>query len=155
MPESCGALILAAGASSRLGQPKQLLQVNGESLVRRTVRLAAETGCSPVCVVVGAHAEQVTAELRSLKTVTFFNADWREGIGSSVRCGVASLLQMDPSVSNIILLVCDQVRLSADVLQELRSMNDSHGSDIIASEYAGTLGVPAIFPKEFFRSCSS
>jgi molybdenum cofactor cytidylyltransferase len=150
MPDNCAAVILAAGASSRLGQPKQLLQINGESLVRRTARFAAEAGCAPVGVVTGARAEEISAELHLSNIFAFFNANWPDGIGSSIRCGVVSLLQIDPSVSNIVLLVCDQVRLSAAVLQELRSINSAYSSEIVASQYAGTLGVPAIFPREFF-----
>jgi molybdenum cofactor cytidylyltransferase len=150
MSDNCAAVILAAGGSSRLGQPKQLLQINGESLLRRTARFADEAGCTPVGAVIGAHAEEISADLHSSNICVFFNPNWPEGIGSSIRCGVVSLLQMDPNVSNIVLLVCDQVRLSAAVLQELRSINAAYSSEIVASEYAGVLGVPAIFPKEFF-----
>jgi molybdenum cofactor cytidylyltransferase len=151
MSESCGAVILAAGASKRLGHPKQLLQIDGESLIRRTVRFATEAGCAPVCVVVGAHAEQITAELCSSGAMTFLNTKWDEGIGTSIRCGVSSLLQIGPNISNIVFLVCDQIRLSVTVLRELQSTSDAHRLDIVASEYAGILGVPAIFPREFFQ----
>lgn len=150
MSETCGAVILAAGASIRLGQPKQLLKINGETLVRRMARFAVEGGCAPVCVVVGGRAELITPELCAVGALTVFNPGWQQGIGSSIRRGVESLLEFEPSASHIMILVCDQVRLSTDLLQQLRLASKGHASEIIASEYAGTFGVPAVFPREFF-----
>ena len=151
MPDSsCAAVVLAAGASSRLGQPKQLVQIDGESLLRRTARMAGEAGCDPVAAVLGFEAERMRHELDGLGAVPVVNGDWRSGMGSSLRCGVAALLQLDPCPRNILLLVCDQVALSVEILRELLLVHASGEKAITASRYAGRCGVPAIFSSVFF-----
>jgi len=141
----CAAVILAAGASTRLGQAKQLIEVEGESLLRRTARLALEAGCAPVVVVLGYEAERMRAELAGLGVETVENAEWREGMGSSLRCGVSWLARRESGDDNILLLVCDQARLTADHLRALLARHATGGSAITASQYAGRAGVPAVF----------
>jgi len=155
MPDSsCGAVVLAAGSSSRLGEPKQLVQIGGGSLLRRTVRMAKEAGCDPVVVVLGFEAERMRGELDGLRATAIVNAGWREGMGSSLRCGVAALMDLEPRPANILLLVCDQVALSSDFLSKLLrvhgSVDGSGGAGITAARYAGRLGVPAIFSSALF-----
>jgi molybdenum cofactor cytidylyltransferase len=145
---ACAAVILAAGASTRLGQPKQLLTIHGETLVHRTARFALEAGCAPVHVVTGALNDEIARELAPLAVRVVFNSVWQEGIASSIRCGLHSLEKA--ATSSVMFLVCDQVRLSTDLLQELRLASATHASAIIASEYGGTFGVPAVFPREYW-----
>lgn len=144
MPEArCAAVILAAGASTRLGQAKQLIEVGGERLLRRTARLALEAGCAPVVVVLGCEAERMRAELAGLSVAVAVNPEWREGMGSSLRCGVSSLDAT--GLVSILLLVCDQARLTGDHLRALLTRHAAAGLAITASQYAGRAGVPAIF----------
>src|ERR1700758_5100725 len=89
----CATLVLAAGASTRLGQPKQLLKVDGESLLRRTVRIAAETGCGPIFVVLGFDSENMRKELCNQGPKIVINPDWHSGMGSSLRCGINALME--------------------------------------------------------------
>ncbi len=146
MPEVC-AVILAAGASTRLGEPKQLVKVDGESLLKRTVRLAREAGCHPVVVVLGFEAERMRAEAYSeLGTIIVTNSEWPTGMGSSVRCGVEAAMRAGSE--NVLLLVCDQLALSADVLRRLLATH--RAGSITASRYGGRPGVPAVFPSSFF-----
>ena len=110
---SCAAVILAAGASRRLGQAKQLVTIGGEPLLRRTVRLAAQAGCHPIVVVLGFEADRMRSALAGFRVIVAVNEDWRAGMGSSLRCGVETALQISPPPEAILLMVCDQIRLRA------------------------------------------
>lgn len=154
--QRCAAVVLAAGASTRLGQAKQLIEKSGESLLRRTTRLALEAGCAPVVVVLGFEAERMRAELRDLPVSIAVNSEWPAGMGTSVRCGVAAALANGSSTArapgSVLLLVCDQPRLS---VKHLLGLLARHGATpnggkaaITASVYAGRPGVPAVFAAE-------
>jgi molybdenum cofactor cytidylyltransferase len=147
---SCAAVILAAGASSRLGQAKQLLAIAGEPLLRRAVRIAAEVGCQPIIVVLGFEADRMRSALAGFRVIVAVNEDWRAGMGSSMRCGVETALQISPPPEAILLMVCDQIRLSADVLRQLLRLRGLANYPITAARYSGRLGVPAVFSSIFF-----
>ena len=144
-----GAVILAAGGSSRLGQPKQLLEFRGETLVHRAVRAAAEAGCAPVLVVVGETGAAIREEIRETSATIVENAEWRRGIGTSIRCG---LEQMPPVVEAVVLLTCDQLFLDASIVGQLIAAQEETGKPIVASSYANTLGVPALFQRSCFNA---
>jgi molybdenum cofactor cytidylyltransferase len=151
MPEpSCAAVILAAGASQRLGQAKQLLAIAGEPLLRRAVRIAGEVGCQPIIVVLGFEAHRMHSAFNGFRVIVAVNEDWRAGMGSSMRSGVETALRMSPPPEDILLMVCDQVRLSADVLRQLLHRHGSARYPITAARYSGRLGVPAVFSSIFF-----
>lgn len=147
-----GAVILAAGGSSRLGQPKQLLSFQGESLLRRAVRSALEAGCMCVTVVTGDARDRIEIELRGTSAVTVENLEWQRGIGTSVRCGLRHLLSSRPEIDAVILLACDQPFLDTDVITSLVARHEDSGKPIVASSYAGTLGIPALFHRSCFES---
>jgi molybdenum cofactor cytidylyltransferase len=143
MPETrCAAVILAAGASTRLGQAKQLIELSGESLLRRTARVALEAGCAPVVVVVGYEADRMRTELAGLGVEAVVNPEWQEGMGTSLRCGVSAL---PTALTDVLLLVCDQPRLTAEHLRALLGKHVAGRVAITASQYAGRAGVPAVF----------
>ena len=148
--ETIGAVILAAGGSTRLGQPKQLLRHRGESLVHRAARVAREAGCSPVMVVVGDEREQIAVELRTVEAHVRHHPDWRLGIGSSIRAGVAWALAHSPALEAIIIMVCDQPFVIADILKALISARAQTQKCAAACLYAGSIGVPAIFDRSLF-----
>jgi molybdenum cofactor cytidylyltransferase len=155
MPDvRCAAVVLAAGASTRLGQPKQLIRVDNESLLRRTARLASEAGCSPVYVVLGFQAETMCTELNGLAVEVLLNQAWHEGMGSSLRAGMQAIRSLDPQPEAFLVLVCDQPRLTADHLRELLARHNSARAQnkvaITASVYARRAGVPAIFSAKLF-----
>ncbi|HVT99917.1 MAG TPA: nucleotidyltransferase family protein [Acidobacteriaceae bacterium] len=150
MPEfRCAAVVLAAGASTRLGQPKQLIRIGSQSLLRRTVRLAIEAGCSPVYVVLGFESDQMTPELTGLAVETVINPAWQQGMGSSLRAGMQALLRAPTQPDAVLLLVCDQPRLTAEHLRELLTWHWAARTKseiaITASTYAQRNGVPAVF----------
>jgi molybdenum cofactor cytidylyltransferase len=141
-----GAVVLAAGNSSRLGQSKQLLERNGETLVHSAVRAAIEGGCEIVCVVTGAEREVIEGAIADLNPVLVHNAEWRGGIGSSIRLGVKHLWDC----SAVVLLACDQPALSASIIRALMPTHDETRRSIVASHYAETLGIPALFSCDCF-----
>jgi molybdenum cofactor cytidylyltransferase len=142
-----GTAILAAGASRRLGQPKQLISIEGQQLVRRMAEVTLQSGCQPVAVVLGAHATEVSAAVAGLPVVCLSNPEWDEGMGSSVRA--AAEWASSAALDALMLVLVDQLRLSSGHLDALRAASDQ-GRRIAASAYQGVLGVPAIFPRRFF-----
>lgn len=146
------ALILAAGASSRFGEPKQLLRIEGESLVRRVVNAAKEAGCTPVAVVVGAEHDAIEDELQQTSVLIVKNVDWRRGLGTSIRAGVQSLVAANPALDALTLLACDQPMLGSPIIRELIEAREGSGKPIVASSYANTVGVPAIFDRSCFEA---
>jgi molybdenum cofactor cytidylyltransferase len=146
-----GAVILAAGGSSRFGQPKQLLQFRGKTLVRTIINAACEAGCSPVVVVIGSNGEKVHPELANANVMEVRNANWQRGIGSSIRSGVQALTSHAPDVEAILLLVCDQPAVSAPFIERLIATREATKKDIVASSYADTVGVPAVFNRFLFK----
>jgi molybdenum cofactor cytidylyltransferase len=141
-----GGVILAAGGSTRLGEPKQLLEFDGETLVHAVVRAAREGGCDPVCVVTGHAREAVENAVANLRPMLVHNDDWQRGMGSSVRLGVRAI-QPAPAV---VLLACDQPAVDATVIRSLLERYEQFGSAIVASHYSGTLGIPALFDESCF-----
>src|SRR5215212_1518858 len=111
-----GALILAAGGSSRLGQPKQLLKFRNETLIRRAVRAATEAGCDPVVVVVGQTNQALVGELQSTSAIVIENPHWQGGPGSSICCG---LNQLPDSTDAVVLLASDQPFVEASIVTKL------------------------------------
>jgi molybdenum cofactor cytidylyltransferase len=144
------AVVLAAGASRRLGQPKQLVVADGESLLRRTARLALEAGCAPVVAVLGFEAERMRAELAGVPAGIAINANWSCGMGSSLACGLRAIASARPETDALLILVCDQPRLTATHLHTLLARHAAGAAAITASRYAGRAGVPAVFAASLF-----
>lgn len=145
------AIILAAGGSRRLGQPKQLVRWNGETLLNRSIRLAAEAGAEPVIAVLGAGFDAIRASIESTSVIAVHNDRWRQGMGSSIEAGMRALEVCAPEAAAVLLMACDQPQLTADHLRGLMEAVAAHGTPAIAaSEYAGVVGVPAVFPRETF-----
>ncbi|MDC0711527.1 nucleotidyltransferase family protein [Stigmatella sp. ncwal1] len=143
-----GAVVLAAGGSSRLGQPKQLLHHEGRTLVRRTTETALAAGLSPVVVVLGAHREAVATALAGLPVNLVHNPDWAAGLGGSLRVGLRAL--PPESVDAALVLLCDQLRVDAPHLSALVDTFSRTQAPIVASGYAGARGVPALFSRALF-----
>jgi molybdenum cofactor cytidylyltransferase len=150
-----GAIILAAGESSRFGQSKQLILFRGKSLVRRMIDAAGKAGCSPVMVVTGSDGEKVARESTQTRAIRLQNKNWQQGIGSSIRVGVQRLIDDHPDVEAVVLLVCDQPFVDANTIRSLITLRETTKKSIIASTYADTLGVPALFDHSLFQELLS
>ena len=149
--QKIGAVILAAGESSRFGRPKQLVQFRGKSLVRRVVDAAKDANCSAIVVVLGSRREQIERELKETAAIVAENEDWRRGIGSSIRVGVESAVNQAPDIEAIVLLTCDQPFMKTDTIERLIAMREKTKKAIVASSYSETLGVPALFDRSCFQ----
>ena len=148
--EGVGAVILAAGSSSRMGVPKQTLQFRGQSMLRRAALAALGAGCRPVVVVTGANAELSRRELYGLDVQEVLNPRWETGMASSVRAGVEALVGADADADAAVLLLCDQPHVTAEVISALVAAHRATGSAVVASAYGGSFGVPALFGRALF-----
>jgi molybdenum cofactor cytidylyltransferase len=147
------AIVLAAGASGRLGQPKQLLLHDGETLIARAIRLAHHAGAAPLFVVLGAEHERIGDAIAMSHAMIVVNENWEQGIASSIHAGIEALAAAAPDAKGALILACDQIHLTVD---HLRTLIETFAAQtepaIIASSYAGVLGIPAIFPHQAFAN---
>lgn len=148
-----GILIIAAGNSSRLGEPKQLLNFNGKTLLRNVVDEAIKVTES-VIVVTGFNHSQISKEIINFEVKIVENINWNEGMGSSIKIGINQLLDRFPEVQKIIISVCDQPFIEASVFSDLIQMQKISQKGIVASKYSDTLGTPVLFTKKYFEELS-
>ena len=132
-PATTAAVILAAGPSSRMGSPKQLLALEGQSLLRRAAATALSSSCRPVIVVLGAHADRLQRELMGLDATVVENVAWQDGIGSSVRCGIEAVRHAR-DVDSAVLMVCDQPLVTSQLIDQLVATHRQDGAAIVACE---------------------
>ena len=151
------AIVLAAGASLRLGQPKQLLRLPGtqQTLLEHTVRAAQEAELQPVFVVLGAEEEKIARATNLSNAIVLHNPDWPEGMASSIRCGLHAVQTQSPHASGVLLLVCDQPALTSAHLRALLTAHTAEPEAIIASRYAEARGVPLLAPRALFAELSA
>jgi molybdenum cofactor cytidylyltransferase len=150
-----GILILAAGASTRLGQPKQLLNYRGKPLIRHMAEVAIKSGCQSVGVVLGAYADSIAPHLVNLDSQIIHNEQWQTGMASSIQCGLHEMVTIAPKLDAIILMVCDQPFVCPNLIHQLIDKYHATTLPIVASEYAGVLGVPALFHQALFPELAS
>lgn len=142
-------IILAAGASVRMGTPKQLLAYRGRSLLGHITMEAIASVCEPIVVVLGAYAQQIRQEVQ-LPVQVVENLDWNQGMSASIKSGIQSLNCLPNNIEAVVLTVCDQPFVSAQIINQLVEAYYYTEKPIVASEYSGTLGVPALFSHRFF-----
>ncbi len=150
MTRRLAAVVLAAGASSRLGQPKQLITLDGERLVDRSIRVAYEAGASPVFVVLGA---ELQAMLQALEGNPFeprilINKAWRGGMSTSIALGAAAAERA--GADDLLVLACDQTSVTPKHLRRL--VVTSNREHVVASYYWERRGIPALFPEFTFHA---
>ncbi|MEP6788662.1 MAG: nucleotidyltransferase family protein [Acidobacteriota bacterium] len=149
--DEIGIVILAAGGSARFGKPKQLLQFQGASLLRRAVDTALLSDGVKVVVVLGEGSQVLMNEIDGLPVTIAVNDDWRSGISSSIKIGLKKLLDAESGLAAAIIMLCDQPLVNADMISALIDGFRSSRKPIVASRYQGTLGVPALFAREMFE----
>ena len=149
MSHSHAVVVLAAGGSTRLGQPKQLLTRDGETLLHRAVRLALETSPAQVLVVVGANGDSIAAGVANLQCDVVSNSDWRSGMAGSLHVAGAHL---SASVQSVLVLVCDQPALERRHLDALLEGARTTDASCAATMHGDALGVPAVVPRDWFES---
>jgi len=141
-------VVLAAGASTRFGSTKQLVRVNGRPLLHTIVSRAAELAGHSVTVVLGAHGGELAPLLKHSPAAVAVNREWSEGIASSIREGLA---HTPATADGVMIVLADQASVTTDDLRRLASVWRRNPSSLVAAQYAGGIGVPAIFPRWCFR----
>jgi molybdenum cofactor cytidylyltransferase len=145
-----GIILLAAGASLRLGHPKQLLPYKRKTLLRYSLEEALASGAQPLVVVLGANADNLQKEISGYPVHTVINEHWQEGMASSIRTGIKAITEINPVAEGAILIVCDQPFMTAGLLNTLMSTHQTTGKGIVACTYGNTFGPPAFFHQSFF-----
>jgi len=143
-------VILAAGGSRRLGRAKQLVEIAGQSLVRRAAETALAARTASVHVVVGAEIPRVRTALEGLPIDFVVNEAWREGMASSIRAAIEAIERRERPAETLILMLCDQPGVTSDVLRRLLDAYRTTRAPVVASRYPEGPGVPALFHAELF-----
>lgn len=143
-------VLLAAGASTRMGTSKQLIKIGEHSLLLRAAKtaLAAQPN---VTVVLGANAAAHREALKGSNVRITENQDWRKGMGSSLKAGLKDTLAADPTMDAVLIMLCDQPMVTSKYLLEMLETASTSVKPVVASSYSGTLGVPAVFRRSAFR----
>jgi molybdenum cofactor cytidylyltransferase len=144
-----GIIILAAGASTRMGQSKQLLPVEGQPLLLRTVDAAISSLAKKIVVVLGANESNHKAILQNPLINIVSNNEWQKGMGGSIKAGLRYLIETT-TLQTVIILVCDQPLLNPEHINKLITEYHNSKKPIVASSYAGTSGVPVLFEQRCF-----
>ena len=155
VPLHPGLMILAAGASTRMGRPKQLLPVRGKPLLLHAVESALASPVWPVVVVLGAHAEKIRPLLARFPVIVVENAAWSEGMAASIRTGIAALQQFSRATDAAIVALCDQPAFSATTIGRLLAAQRVSGRSIVAARYHNRRGAPALFLRSHFPALAS
>ena len=143
------AIILAAGEAKRMGRSKQLLQHRGKTLLQNAIEQVLTLGI-PSLVVLGANSAKIGQSITDYHLMTVENKDWKEGIGSSIRCGVEAAMNLTDNPLGVIITLADQPGITSEHLTLLQE-NGLTSRKMVATKYGKTLGVPAFFPNRYFE----
>jgi molybdenum cofactor cytidylyltransferase len=145
-----GIILLAAGSSSRLGRPKQLVEFQGKKLIQKAIEEAKKSKADSLVVVLGWNPELIKSGFDSDKIPHVINENWQEGMATSMQAGLRFLLEKEQP-DQVILMLVDQPFVDASILNQLISLKGKSGKGIVACSYSDTLGVPAIFDQIYFK----
>jgi molybdenum cofactor cytidylyltransferase len=148
------AIVLAAGAGTRMGRLKQLLPYRTSTFIRHAIEQATEAGFAPLVVVLGAESAQVRASIAAFPVQIAENSDWHLGMGSSIACGMRTVQAVAADTPVVAILLADQPLVTADHLRSMRALLSPDYS-AVAAEYGGGFGVPALFQRKLFSSLLS
>ncbi|CAM4376955.1 nucleotidyltransferase family protein [Zobellia nedashkovskayae] len=151
MPHRIAILILAAGASTRMGQPKQLLPWKDTTLLGHAIQTAKSTDAIEVVTVLGANAKLIQSQIKE-EVIFIQNTAWQSGLGGSIACGTEWLLQSNIEFDGLLITLADQPLIDFKYLDKLISTFSEHTDRIIASTYRNRAGVPALFPKKYVNT---
>ncbi|HEY4285190.1 MAG TPA: nucleotidyltransferase family protein [Chthoniobacterales bacterium] len=145
-----GAVILAAGESTRFGRPKQLANFRDRTLLDGAIAAAREANCQPIVVVTGSDAPLIENAIAGADVIVQRNPKYGDGIGTSIRAGIERLIEVAREIEGVALLVCDQPFVTGAIIRRLIKEHQTSGKPIAASEYSNTCGVPALFHRSCF-----
>jgi len=148
------AIILAAGASSRLGFAKQTLLYRGKTLLELAINAALKSKCSPVMVVLGANTAEIEPGIKNNGITILHNLNWKEGMSSSIRTAIEHI-EKDPEIDSAVIMLCDQPFVNRALIDNLIYKQQQKGNTIVACAYNNTIGVPALFKRSLFAGLLS
>lgn len=146
--EGIAIVVLAAGNSSRMNSPKQLLQWGEQTFIAHAVAMAHQISNRVFCVL-GANRDKIAKSIPNNVTL-IFNSDWRKGMSQSIVCIIEYIMQNESIIDSIMILLVDQPTIELRDLTEMKNLAAINPNKIIASAYEGRSGVPAIFPRKYF-----
>ena len=147
----CAVLIIAAGESKRMGCPKQLLNIEGETLINRMIHIVKKAVSFPVYVVLGASAEIIQSQLPKLDVKIVHNAHWQEGMASSIRIGLNTAKEQNSALDGVMVVVCDQPYIIENTITALLQLQEEKDTPIAAAYYNDVMGTPALFHQSIFN----
>jgi len=150
-----GIIILAAGASTRMGKPKQLLVYQGRTFLQHTIDAAVNSQCRPILVIVGANAAKIKGEISNFPVQIVENQQWSAGMSASIRVGMEALIAVQKNITAVVITLCDQPFLSSTIINKIFDVYLATHKSIVACQYADTLGVPALFSRAIFSELMS
>jgi molybdenum cofactor cytidylyltransferase len=146
-----GIIILAAGASTRMGQPKQLLEIGKKTMLKTIIEHSLESDCFPVVVVIGANKKQIAHELDAMPITIIDNPRWETGMASSIKMGLVGAYMTFKELDAVIFLTCDQPHINSEIINELiKKAKENPETLAVASQYAEQIGIPALFKRPLF-----
>ncbi len=143
-------LIPAAGASTRLGFPKQLLAWNETTLLRDTLLKVLELQTDPIVVVLGSNFEVIRDSISDLPVTIVHNEDWEQGMGSSLARGMQYILHEHPEAEHVLITLCDLPLVQTKHYQRMLEMSNITRDSIVATQFEELTGVPVILPEMYF-----
>jgi len=148
---STAIIILAAGNSSRLGQPKQLLNYDGKTLLQIAIDAADESEAESKILVLGSEAEDIQKNIKLKSVYLTINQSWQLGMSKTLEVALNQLLEKNSALDQILVMLCDQPFVTPSLLNAMISTQASSGKGIVACKYQETLGVPVLFDKKYFQ----
>ncbi|MEL6560195.1 MAG: nucleotidyltransferase family protein [Bacteroidota bacterium] len=143
-------IILAAGASTRLGTPKQLLPWGNRTLLENAIDMATDSGAAEVIVVTGANEQIIRSKTNRPDAKYVNNENWVSGMGSSIATGISYVLTNSADIQSVIIMLCDQPQVDSQYLNKLIDLHQLGQKAITATDYQNRPGVPAIFDQQYF-----
>lgn len=145
-------IILAAGASSRMGAPKQLLLVEGKTLIKRISEMALDTPCHPIVTVLGSNRALIRKELEKMPITVIDNPQWEKGISSSIKMGLVGAYMTQKEIDAAIFLTVDMPFVSVDLINSMiEKATKNPDSQIVACSYENQVGIPVLFKRTLFN----
>lgn len=148
---NCCAIILAAGQSKRLGNPKQLLEYQAKTLLQHAIDCARKADLTAIVVVLGSNEELIKRSIDVAGVTVVSNTNWQAGMASSIVCGINAVKKIEPVPDSVILMVCDQPFVNEDLIGKLLTEQRNTGKLMVASRYQEVTGTPALFHQSLFE----
>lgn len=145
-----GIVLLAAGGSSRMGSPKQLIPFQGKKLIQLVAERLLACRCFPTTVILGGNSREILPFLQGYELDILENLDWQAGMSTSIRCGVSFVESQYPDVTHLLFALVDQPLIEAEHYYALVEAAEKDPQKIVAAFYSDEPGVPVIFPRRFF-----